>query len=246
METASALGDTPSLAVSAAATTSAAAVGAPAAADGDAAAAPPFRGPAADSALGERLIDVLGIVAAMGFACEVSHCLYLCGATYREGDKGAVNDMIVRSLERQCGAVEARAAKRGGLGMTQLIRAAKDDDLSRVLQLVQLAAPLELKDVIGRTALHVACASGLEPIAEALIDGKYEGRGAKIDAQTGAGMTPLMDACRYGQEGVVRMLLARGAEVAKCDWLGETALSWATRQGHDACAAVLRTHGATR
>jgi len=62
--------------------------------------------------LGERLIDVIGIVAAMGFACEVSHCLYLCGETWRKGDKGATNDMLVRSLERQCGASAARAAKR--------------------------------------------------------------------------------------------------------------------------------------
>ena len=65
-----------------------------------AAAALPFRGPAADSVLGERLIDVIGIVAAMGFAAEVSHCLYLCGDLWREGDKGATNDMIARSLER--------------------------------------------------------------------------------------------------------------------------------------------------
>jgi hypothetical protein len=51
--------------------------------------------------LGERLIDVLPIVAAVGFAAEVAHCLYLCGETWRTGDKGATNDMLVRSMEKQ-------------------------------------------------------------------------------------------------------------------------------------------------
>jgi hypothetical protein len=36
---------------------------------------------------------VLGIVAAMGFAAEVAHCLFLCGETYRKGDKGGTNEM---------------------------------------------------------------------------------------------------------------------------------------------------------
>ena len=53
----------------AAAAAAAAASGAPA----------PFRGPAADSALGERLIDAIGIVAAVGYACEASPCIPLCG-----------------------------------------------------------------------------------------------------------------------------------------------------------------------
>jgi len=113
-----------------------------------AAAAPPFRGPAADSVLGELLIDVLHIAAAAGFAAKLSHLVPLCGVTWRAGDKGANNDMLVKSLERQCGAKAAHAAKRedftGGSGggalrnTTQLIRAAFTNDLPRVLQLVQL------------------------------------------------------------------------------------------------------------
>ena len=87
-----------------------------------------------------RLIDLLGIVAAVGYACEVSHCLCLCGETWRKGDKGATNDTISRCLERQCGASAARAAKREGSGWTQLMRAADQNNLPRVLQLVQLGA----------------------------------------------------------------------------------------------------------
>jgi len=204
--------------------------------------------------LGERLIDVLPIVAAMGYACEVSHCLYLCGVTYRKGDKGATNDMLVKSLERQCGASAARAAEREDFddingdtsaGSTQLIRAVARSDLSRVLQLVQLGAPLELRTLDGYSALEWACIEGHERIAKALLDGKYEGRGAEIDAQDGEGHTPLICASIQGQEGVVRLLLARGAKVATRGKDGRTALSWATLGGEPNCAALLRAHGAT-
>jgi hypothetical protein len=183
----------------------------------------PFRGPAADSVLGERLLDVLPIVAAMGFAAEVAHCLYLCGETFRRGDRGATNDMLVRSLERQCGARAARAAARedfvtgeGNMvrGSTQLMRAAMLNNLPRVLQLVQLGAPLELTDEdTGRSALRWACRLGHEHVARALLDGKFEGRGgAGVDARRSSHeWTPLMEASCFGREGAVRLLLARGA-----------------------------------
>jgi hypothetical protein len=73
---------------------------------------PRFHGPAADSALGEALIDVIGIVAAIGFAADASQCVQLCGTTFRAGDRGATNDMLVQSLRLQCGARAARAAER--------------------------------------------------------------------------------------------------------------------------------------
>ena len=87
------------------------------------------------------------------------------------------------------------------------------------------------------------CARGHERIAKALIDGKYEGRGAEIDALDMAGWTPLMLASYNGNKGVVRLLLARRAKVATRTASGRTVLSLA--QGHPACTAFLRTHGAT-
>jgi len=250
--------------------------------------APPFRGPAADSALGERLIYVIGIVAAMGFACEVSHCLNLCGEIWRKGDKGATNDMIARSLERQCGLSAAHAAMRkdswrpgGGMirGSTQLIRAAMQNDLPRVLQLAQLGTPIELVDTTLKwSALLWACREGHKAIAKALLDGKYEGCGAAIDREI-SGWTPLSMACYQGHKGVMRLLLARGARqelqpsegtalhnavsrnlsnivallsgspvfaaaLALRDRDGRTPLTAAIANGHAACEAVLRAHGA--
>jgi len=207
-----------------------------------------FVGPAADSRLGELLVDVLGIVAAVGFACEVSHCLYLCGATWREGDKGATNDMLVRSMEKQGWAAllrEARAAKRHG-SKTQLMRAAAGSDLPRTLQLLRLGAPLELRDANGYTALLIACYNGREAVAKALLDGEFEGCGARVDAHDTAGWTSLILASTCGHEGVVRLLLARGANVAMATHtkVGRTALSEATFNRRAACAALLRAHGA--
>ena len=102
----------------------------------------PFRGPAADSALGEALLDALPLVFALGYAADASRCRALCGMTWRTGDRGATNDMIVQSLRRQCGEREVRAAKREGFlhprrgyaigGSTQLIRAAILNNLPRV------------------------------------------------------------------------------------------------------------------
>ena len=208
---------------------------------------PAFRGPAADSVLGERLIDVIGIVAAMGFACEVSHCLFLCGETYRKGDKGATNDMLVRSLELQCGLSAARAAKREdsvvpahyGLsiviirGTTQLMRAAMLNNLPQVLRLVHLGAPLCLADGSwGLSALHWACHFGHELVACALLDGRF-GKGSGINMQTvRCGATPLGLASQFGHKDVVRLLLARGARQELQTHDGHTALHCAVIFAH--------------
>ena len=192
--------------------------------------------------LGERLLDVIPLVSAVGYAADVSQCLHLCGTTYRKGDKGATNDMLVRSQELQCGARAAHAAEREVFvdrdgdtirGSTQLIRAVVLNNLPRVLQLVQLGTPLDLaSDVLPFSALHWASKIGHEAVAKALLDGKYEGRGADVDLMSkdrgplrfAKDRTPLMFASMFGHEGVVRLLLARGAKVGLQDEGGWTAL----------------------
>ena len=143
-------------------------VAAAAAADGAAAALAPFHGPAADSHIGERLLDVLPLVAALGFAADVSHCRELCRLTRTIVQRGDTADMLEQSLRLQCGARAARAAAREAFvifiehdedgrpfpaeeverivvqGTTQLIRAASLNNLPRALQLIQLGAPLDL------------------------------------------------------------------------------------------------------
>ena len=214
---------------------------------------PPFRGPAADSALGESFLDALPIVAAVGFAAEVSQCVQLCGLTFRAGDRGATNDMFVQSLRLQCGAREARAAGReafeelafarpsGALCTTQLMRAALLNNLPRVLQLIQLGAPLDLVDETwGWSALLWASFMGHEHVAKALLDGKYEGRGATVELRDKFSQTPLMRASIGGHEAVVRLLLARGAKQELQSDIGYyTALHWAVQGNHANVVALL-------
>ena len=173
---------------------------------------------------GERFLDVIGLIAARGYAAEVSQCRALCGLTWRRGNRGATNDMIVSSLRLQCGAVAAREARRedftfawlnGGLvaleGTTQLIRATMLNNLPRVLQLIQLGAPIDLVDqsIFCWSALVWASYFGHEHVFAALLEGKYKGAG--VD-QVCRGRTVLEWASAYGHVGVVRMLLARGAK----------------------------------
>ena len=183
-------------------------------------------------------------MSAVGFAADVSQCAQLCGVTFRAGDRGATNDMLVQSLRLQCGAREAHAAKRGDFlrrandvnhdgdedevveDTTQLIRAALLDNLPRVRTLIQLGAPLDLVDgVRRRSALHWASYLGLEHVAKALLDGKYKGRGASVDLCDEGGFTPLMNVC--GHEGVARLLLSHGAKQELRDTYGYTALHYA-------------------
>ena len=110
---------------------------------------------------------------------------------------------------------------------THLMRAARGGDVVRVRQLVQLGAPLDLVDREGLSALHRACYEGHVAVAKVLLDGKFEGCGAAIDLQDERGWTPLMWASSWGQESVVRLLLARGANMAQHSGSGKLALGLA-------------------
>ena len=196
---------------------------------------------------------MIGLVAAVGFAAEMSQCVYLCGLTFRDGDRGATNDMLVQSLRLQCGARAAHAAGRENFvalnsigeprwleSTTQLIRAAILNNLPRVLQLVQLGAPLDLCDKTWfLSALHFACLLGHDHIAKALLDGKYEGRGATIDKPSDFSMTPLILASLQGREDIVRLLLSYGADQELKDHEDFTALHWAVLEDHPGVVELL-------
>ena len=95
-------------------------------------------------------------------------------------------------------------------GSTQLIRASIQNNLQRVLQLIQLGAPLDLvNQTYGYSALNWASWLGHEHIVAALLDGKY--KGADVE-QVCNGSTALERASHFGHVGVVRALLARGAK----------------------------------
>ncbi len=218
----------------------------------------PFRGPAADSRLGERFLDIIALVSANGFALDVQPARYICGLTLREGARradgsldragfaGGPADMIRRALEAQApwlGA--ARAAPREDAWMhgrsfsrtTSLIRAAAQGDELRVRELLAAGAPLRCVNDQRWTALHHASRQGSAQVVAALLEA--DAAGATVDAQTAKGNTALIKASMRGHENAVRLLLARGA---RQELQGEdrmTALHCASQEGHAAIVEQL-------
>ena len=124
------------------------------------------------------------------------------------------------------------------------MRAAGTGDEKRVRELVAAGAKLDIVSG-GWSALHYASDSGHVRIAKLLLDGKYEGTGADINLQTtSGGEAPLIWACVFGREAVVRLLLERGADVTLRDNGSRTALYWARAKNRAAVMALLKAHGA--
>ena len=201
---------------------------------------------------GEAFLDVIGIVSSVGYAADVSHCRELCRLTRDIVQRGDVADMLAQSLRLQCGAREARAAGREEFVVlvprgvrtledtTQLIRASILNNLPRVLQLIQLGAPLDLVDETHRwSALYWACELGHEHVVKALLDGKHEGRGATVDLRSKTGWPALISASLKGHESVVRLLLSRGAKQELQGSDGGTALHLAVALNHVGIVEIL-------
>jgi ankyrin repeat protein len=134
---------------------------------------------------------------------------------------------------------KGREAYKGHGRTSQLIRAAIDGNEQRVRELVAAGAPLDHVDQSGWSALHRASYRGHAHIAKLLLDGKYEGKGADIDAQCKDVWTPLISASCWGHEAVVRLLLERDADIELRDKIGRTALSTARLYNHASIVALL-------
>ena len=234
-----------------------------AAARASAAAVPPFRGPAADTPLGELFIDALSVACAHAHGLDLRHARYVCGATFRLGARradgsldragflGGTADMIDCATRLQAPWLEAaRRAPRKGMVITTaprvtrtddsttgLMRAAAAGDEQRLHELLAAGAPLRCVDLWGRTALHWACEQGSERAVAALLAADAEG--ATIEARDNAGNVPLARACYFGHEGAVRALLARGARQGLQGDRGWAALHCAAFKGHAGVVALL-------
>jgi hypothetical protein len=221
-----------------------------------AAASAPFRGPAADSSLGERFLDIIALVCAHGHGLDLHHARFICGLTLREGIRRADGSLdragflggaadVIRSAARLQGLDSMRAEEsRGGSRRTQLMRAALNGNEKRVRELVAAGAKLDLVHGGGWSALHYASDRGHARIVKLLLDGKYEGKGACTNLHYNGSWTALIRASVNGHEAVARLLLERGADVTLRDSDGRTALYWARFRNHAAVVALLEAHGA--
>lgn len=127
-------------------------------------------------------------------------------------------------------------------GEPGLVQALREDAMEVVK--VFLAHPgtnLETKAANGNTALMMAAFKRNRPAVEALL-----AKGAKVNQP---GWTALHYAAASGDEAIVRLLLAHGAQVDAVSPKasgGYTPMMMAAREGHDGTALVLIAHGADR
>jgi len=90
--------------------------------------------------------------------------------------------------------------------------------LDCVKKLLERVDP-NVKDVFGRTPLHLAVMVGRRDVVELLLS-----RGADPNARDAAGQTPLHWAVGEGHVDIVELLLERGADPNAKDYAGNTPL----------------------
>ncbi len=117
------------------------------------------------------------------------------------------------------------------VGETPLMMAALKGHLAWMQRLIDRGARLELT---GWTPLHYA-ASGAESDAVDLL----VRRGARLDARSPNGTTPLMMAARYGSESSVKRLLEAGADPRLRNQQDLDAAGFARQGGRDSLAQSL-------
>jgi hypothetical protein len=95
----------------------------------------------------------------------------------------------------------------------------------------------------GRTRLYYACCTTVEDVQRVceVIELGWPG---SVEARDSGGWTPLMNASDLGHTGIVKALLAVGANVNATDNHGSTALMFACFCGHLEAACALVASGA--
>ena len=125
-------------------------------------------------------------------------------------------------------------------GMTALHWTAYHDDLEIAKLLVRAGANVKAANRYGVVPLSLACTNGNAAMIELLLKS-----GADPNAPLPGGETPLMTAARTGTLTAVKVLLANGARVEdKDERRGQTALIWATAEGHAPVVQALIDAGA--
>lgn len=107
--------------------------------------------------------------------------------------------------------------------------------------LTPLMHRLAAQDKDGQPALYWAAAEGHVPLAHLLLK-----KGALIDARDTRAVfkSALHCAAKYGQDGVLTLLLEHGAEVDCLDAYGATPLFWAAKNEYGSAVKILLEKGA--
>lgn len=125
---------------------------------------------------------------------------------------------------------------------TDLLRAAHEDDLAAVRQLLAAGADAKAANRYGVTPIALAAANGNAAMIELLLQ-----KGADANTRLASGETILMTAARTGKLAAVQSLLKAGADVnARESTRQQTALMWAAAEGHAGTVEALLAAGAQR
>ena len=151
-------------------------------------------------------------------------------AAIRAGDKAA--------CEKLLDGAKSLIAARDKHGSTPLIHAATYADAKMIEMLLARGADASAANHDGATALHRG--AGDSDKVRLLLKA-----GAKVDARTKLGRTPLLIAAAYpGNLETVKLLLAHGANIKDVDNFQETCLTSAAKRGDAELAKALVAAGA--
>ena len=136
------------------------------------------------------------------------------------------------------------AGYHGNLAATKMLlsKGAKANAVCPSPALFDFGAPKSGPIALARlTPLHLAMPHAPEPVVQALLDA-----GADVNAKDSRNMTPLMFAVASNHQNpaVIKMLLARGADVSVQSNVGETAADWARKVGAPSGIQLLKATAA--
>lgn len=178
----------------------------------------------------DRLIDLLLRMSARAIASDLGDLL-ISAVDHKDEETVA--------LLLNNGDVQAQVNKISASRMTSLTLAARLGYGQIVgILLGKGQADPDAKNGFGHTALMIATESSHQRIVEILLD---EGK-ADPEAKENDGQTALIRAARWGWIDAVEILLDKGkANTQSNDNDGKPALMWATENGHEGVASILRS-----
>jgi ankyrin repeat protein len=120
----------------------------------------------------------------------------------------------------------------------RMLAAARAGDQAAVAQALSGGASANARNRIGETALVIALKSDRPALAMDMVNA-----GTDVNLAAVNGVTPLMAAAHAGQTDIVRLLLAKGANVAAVDRLQKSAMIYAAGQGRTDIVVLLLRAG---